>query len=458
VGRWLELSSCQTTGAANRATCAPEKTDKMNFQDWLTTPLFSIFGKVFNFFQLLGGAIGLTIIVLIYRRVLKKWLPRIAQKVGIADHEKRGLTNDLLIAFGLLAPAILIKTLAIPDDFRLSNLASIGVSEILFLIGFVQIARFFDHLIAAILPTFFIDNPQLTVGQGQFAEKTRRVRYLAWTIGGLWFVHRTERDWTIFSVGNYAFKLSNILAALLVVFSAQLVLFLLKRFTLSKLFQREKLDAGTQFSINCLFSYIVYILASILIFQSLGIEMTVVWGSMAAVLVGAGLGLREAVNDFISGVILLFEKTIRVGDFIEVQGQTGVVKRIGFRTSLVETRDSTTVVVPNSKLFSDKVINFQGENAEARFRLPVRVGFEVSLDLVEKLMLESVNNRAGILEKPAPKVRTFGFFEHGVELELLFFVQNFDLVDDLKSEIRTDILKKFQENKIRLGYEGGILG
>jgi small-conductance mechanosensitive channel len=423
----------------------------MNFQDWLTTPLFSFFGKDFNLVQLLAGGFGLISVVVIYRRILKKWLPRIVQKVGISELEKKGLSNDLLIAFCLLAPAILIKTLDIPDDFRLSDVASIGVSEILFLVGFIQVARFFDHLMEAILPTFFIDNQQLT-------EKTRRVRYLAWTVGGLWFVHRAGHDWTIFSVGNYSFKLSNILAALLVIFSAQLVLFLLKRFTLSRLFQRENLDAGAQFSINRLFSYLVYIFAAVLIFQSLGIEMTVVWGSMAAILVGAGLGLREAVNDFISGVILLFEKTIRVGDFIEVQGQTGVVRRIGFRTSLVETRDSTTIVVPNSKLFSDKVINFQGENAEARFRLPVRVSFEADLDFVEKLMLDSVKNRSGILKSPAPKVRTFGFFEHGVELELLFFVQNFDLVDDIKSEIRTDILKKFQENKIRLGYEGGILG
>ena len=364
----------------------------MNLKEWLSTPLFSLFEKDFTIAQLLGAIAGLVAAIYFYRAVLRNWLPRTSHHLGISQKEKTQLKSDLLIAFCLLLPAILIKTGNITDDIQLSDVASVGLAEILFLIGFVQIARFADHFIGAVLPTFFSH-------KADFSPKNRLVRLIAWTLGGLWLVHRTGIDQILFTIGDHGFRVSNILAALLVFFSAQLGLFLLQRFALNSLFQRENLDEGAQFSINRLFSYIIYVLAALLIFQSLGIEMTVVWGSMAAVLVGAGLGLREAVNDFISGVILLFEKTIRVGDFIEVQGQSGIVRRIGFRTSLVETRDHTTVVVPNSKLFSDKVINFRGEDAEARFHLPIRVGFDTDLEKVRGILLSSVADYAEIAKQ-----------------------------------------------------------
>lgn len=420
----------------------------MNPKEWLSAPLFSIFENDFTFAQLIGIVVGLAVAVYFYRAVLRDWLPVATQRLNISQKELSELKRDLLIAFCLLLPAILIKTGNIPDEIKLSDVASVGLAEILFLVGFVQVARFADHFIGAVLPTFFVQNVE-------FSQRTRLVRYMAWTIGGLYFVHRSGRDQVLFTIGGKGFQISNILAALLVFFSAQLALFLLRRFALNHLFQRENLDQGTQFSINRLFNYVVYVLAALLIFQSLGIEMTVVWGSMAAVLVGAGLGLREAVNDFISGVILLFEKTIRVGDFIEVQGQSGIVRRIGFRTSLVETRDHTTVVVPNSKLFSDKVINFQGENAEARFHLAIRVSFDTNIDTVRNLMLSVAREQSGVLQEPAPTIRLTGFFDHGMEVELLFFVRDFDAVDDVKSDLRERILGKMRELDIRVGYEGG---
>lgn len=420
----------------------------MNPSEWLSAPLFSLFDKNFTLAQLLGTVAGLAVAVYFYRAVLKNWLPRATVRLGISPTERSQLKGDLLIAFCLLLPAILIKTGNIPDEIRLSDVASVGLSEILFLLGFVQVARFADHFISAVLPGFFVQNTEIF-------QKTRLVRFIAWTIGGLWLVQRTGRDQVLFTLGDRGFRVSNIFAALLVFFSAQLALFLLRRFALSRIFHRENLDQGTQFSINRLFSFIVYVLAALLIFQSLGIEMTVVWGSMAAVLVGAGLGLRETVNDFISGVILLFEKTVRVGDFIEVQGQSGLVKRIGFRTSLVETRDHTTVVVPNSKLFSDKVINFRGEDAIARFHVSLRVGFDTDLETVRKLMLAAAREQDGINQEPPPKMRVTGFFDHGIEVELLFFVRDFESVDDLKSALRENILAKMRELDVRVGYDGG---
>ncbi len=419
----------------------------MNLLDWLRWPLFSVFQKEFTLGQLLGAVAGMAAASFFYRSVLKNWLPRAAHRLGVSEKEKSQLRGDLFVAFCLLLPAILIKTGNIDDDIQLSDVASVGLAEVLFLLGFVQLARFADHFIGAVLPTFFHQNRE-------FSQKTRLVRFIAWTLGGLWLVHRAGRDQVLFTVGEKPFKLSNVLAAVLVVFAAQLALFLLRRFALNRVFQKEKLDEGAQFSINRLFSYVVYVLAALLIFQSLGIEMTVVWGSMAAVLVGAGLGLREAVNDFISGVILLFEKTIRVGDFIEVQGQAGVVRRIGFRTSIVETRDSTTIVVPNSRLFSDKVLNFRGEDAEARFHLPIRVGFDSDIETVRRLLLDAAAEQPGIDRQPAPAVRTTGFYDFGIELEVLFFTHDFDGVEDVKGRLRERILEKLRGADIRLGFEG----
>ena len=222
---------------------------------------------------------------------------------------------------------------------------------------------------------------------------------------------------------------------------------------MARLFRQNQFDRGAQFSINRLFSYVVYVLAAILIFQSLGIEKTVIWGSVAALLVGAGLGLREAVNDFISGVILLFEKTVKVGDQIEVQGQTGIVRRIGFRTSLVETNDHTTVIVPNSRLFSDKVINFHGEDEVARFRVAVRVSYETNLEAARLIFLEAASRQPKIEKEPPPKTRISGFFDFGVEIELLFFTSDFQGVDDVRAQLRAEIFEALQKAGLQLGYE-----
>lgn len=418
----------------------------MNPSDWLTAPIFTLFQKEITLAQLLAAAFALAAAVFFYRRARLRWLPIYAERLGISAAERATLKSDLLLAFCLLAPAILVKTLGLPDEIRFSELASVGLSELLFLLGFIQVARFFDHFLGAVLPTFLPDNQSL-------ASKTQAARFVAYTLGGLWLVSRTGHDFPLFSVGNYQFRVSNILAALLVLFTSQLVLFLLKRFALARLFRQNQFDAGAQFSINRLFSYVVYVLAAVLIFQSLGIEMTVVWGSCAALLVGAGLGLREAVNDFISGVILLFEKTVKVGDHIEVAGQTGVVRRIGFRTSLVETNDHTTVIVPNSRLFSDKVINFHGEDEVARFRVAVRVDFETDLEMVKILFFEAAMRQPQIEKEPLPKTRISGFFDHGIELELLFFTHDFQGVDDVRAQLRLEILEALRAANIQFGYE-----
>jgi len=169
-------------------------------------------------------------------------------------------------------------------------------------------------------------------------------------------------------------------------------------------------------------------------------------------LVGIGLGLQETFNNFISGVILLFEGSVKVGDILEIDGEVVRMQRIGLRTSSAKNRDDIIIILPNSLITTNKVINWSHQSAKTRFRIKVGVAYGSDVDLVMKILKESALEHPEISDKSAIITRFIDFGNSSLDFELLFFSSNIFRIENVKSEIRRVINRKFAENKITIPF------
>lgn len=249
-----------------------------------------------------------------------------------------------------------------------------------------------------------------------------------------------------------SFKISNILISILIFLFAQLVVWLFIQIILYSVYKRRKVDHGAQYAINQLFRYIVFVIAFILILDNLGLDITILLGGAAALLVGIGLGLQQTFNDFISGLVLLFERTVAVGDVLEVGTVVGIVKKIGLRASTIETRGNITMLVPNSKLVNESVVNWTHFDDKVRFNVSVGVAYGSDTKLVKEILLEVAKSNPYVINYPAPFVRFNEFSDSALSFTVFFFSRNFIVIEDIKSDMRFEIDKQFREHKISIPF------
>jgi small-conductance mechanosensitive channel len=217
-------------------------------------------------------------------------------------------------------------------------------------------------------------------------------------------------------------------------------------------YRNNSIDIGTQYAVNQLVTYVIFVLAFFFSIESLGMNFTVLWGSAAALLVGVGLGLQQTFNDLTSGIILLFDRSIEVGNVVDLKGTVGIVRKIGLRTSQVETRDNIIIIVPNSKLIVDEVVNWSHFDDKARFKVTVGVAYGSDTELVKELMLSVARDNVFVLEHPSPSVFFAGFGDSSLDFELYFWSRNFMFIERVKSDIRFEIDRKFRENNVTIPF------
>ena len=169
---------------------------------------------------------------------------------------------------------------------------------------------------------------------------------------------RWDAELMTFQNGKVGLNISDLLFAILIFVFARLSAWVLTRVIMMPYYRNNSIDVGTQYAVNQLVTYVIFVLAFFFSIESLGMNFTVLWGSAAALLVGVGLGLQQTFNDLTSGIILLFDRSIEVGNVVDLKGTVGIVRKIGLRTSQVETRDNIIIIVPNSKLIVDEVVNW----------------------------------------------------------------------------------------------------
>jgi len=168
--------------------------------------------------------------------------------------------------------------------------------------------------------------------------------------------------------------------------------------------------------------------------------------------VGIGFGLQDIINNFISGLILLFERPIHIGDNISVGELEGVVKHIGIRSSIIQSYDRSEVVVPNGKLISNELINWTLSNEVRRLEIEVGVAYGSDPEKVMKILKDCALSHKEVMKEPPPYVWFDEFGESSVDFRLLFFYPRFSGGMTVRSEIAVSIVKAFQENDITIPF------
>ena len=259
-------------------------------------------------------------------------------------------------------------------------------------------------------------------------------------------------EYDFLNIGNFHLNLGQVGAAVLVLLGVQVVLWLSNRFLRRFFFRHERVDVGRQYAVRQFVKYFVYFLAAFLVLEMIGVKMSVVWAGAAALLVGAGLGLQQAVSDLFSGIVLLSEGTVEVGDVVVVDGFVGRVVRIGLRTSKVATRDHVVIIIPNSKLVMENVTNWTHSATPARFEIKVGVAYTSDVLLVERLLLQAAQEHEKVLKKPEPGVQFIDFGDSSLDFRLLFYSEELMGIEFVKSDLRFAITRLFREHGVQIPF------
>jgi len=256
-------------------------------------------------------------------------------------------------------------------------------------------------------------------------------------------------SFNLLSFGDYNLRVYSVITVIFVIIATKFFLLIVRK-ALTKNSKLNKLDRGSAFALFQVIRYFVWIFSIIFILDSLGVKVTVLLTSSTALFVGIGLGLQATFIDFISGLVLLIEGKTKVGDILEINGEVLKLINIGIRTSEAINRDNIVYFVPNSKLTNEKVINWNHQSDKVRFRIKVGVAYGSNVELVLKLLKESALEHAEVVDKVNARFIDFG--DSSLNIELLFYSKNIFRIENVKSDIRIIINRKFIENGITIPF------
>jgi small-conductance mechanosensitive channel len=240
-----------------------------------------------------------------------------------------------------------------------------------------------------------------------------------------------------------------------------IIIILLMTFIISRVLKRvfrireekKQFDRGRSHAILQIIKYILWVSAIIISFNTIDIKLTLLLAGSAALLVGLGLGLQQIFQDFMSGVTILFEGTLKVGDIVEIRDEVvGKVKEVGLRTTKIETRDNIIMIIPNSKFVTDIVINWSHMEKRTRFHVDVGVAYGSDVKKVTTILLQCAENQNHISNTPKPFVRFKNFGESSLEFQLFFWTTDTFTVENIKSEIRYRIDDAFREQGVQIPF------
>lgn len=258
-------------------------------------------------------------------------------------------------------------------------------------------------------------------------------------------------NFEIFHVGDYVIKVHSVITAIVIFFITKFIIWLIKK----AMFGKKRFDLFDEKNILGLFQilkYIIWVISISLIFNAFKIDVTVLLAGSAALLVGVGLGLQETFNDFVSGIILLIEGSTKVGDVLEIDGEVIKLEEIGLRTSKGLSRNDIVMIIPNHLITTNKVINWSHQIKKTRFNVKVGVAYGSDIDLVIKILKESVFAHKDVIDKKLIDPRFIDFGDSSLDFEVLFFSKNIFTIEKTKSDIRKMIYKNFMKNNIAIPF------
>lgn len=258
-------------------------------------------------------------------------------------------------------------------------------------------------------------------------------------------------EFEIISLGKYSLKVSTLVTILIILVVVKIVLWLIK-IAIFRKHKLRKIDTGTVYALYQIIKYFIWVIAIGVMLEAVGVKLTLLLTGSAALLVGVGLGLQQTFNDIISGVILLSERSIKIDDVLEIDGDVVKIQTIGLRTSKALNRDDISIIIPNSLITTSKVINWSHQTDKTRFRIEVGVAYGSDVDLVIKILEESAFEHPEVTQRDLVEARLMNFGNSSLDFHLLFFSKNIFRIGKAKSDIRRIINRKFAENNITIPF------
>jgi len=259
------------------------------------------------------------------------------------------------------------------------------------------------------------------------------------------------------SILDYTFTFSEEIsisfkALLLVVIALIITAFVLK---LVRRFVTRKMPKNDKVKFVSVFSYIrwlVFLVIFLIALDASGVNVTAVFAASAVLLIGVGLALQTLFQDIISGVFILVDQSVHVGDIIELEGKVGRVLDIRLRTTRAVTIDNKVLIIPNHLYLTNILFNWTENGTQTRESVAVGVSYGSDVALVKQLLLEAAKNHKTVLQTPAPKVLFTDFADSSLNFKLIFTLNDSFETRFVQSDLRFEIDKKFRENNITIPF------
>ena len=252
---------------------------------------------------------------------------------------------------------------------------------------------------------------------------------------------------------NIKVSISRVILAVVVLIVTIAMSRYLSSFIDGRLQKRSHIDPGLRYTICRLIRYCVITIGVLIALkQGFSVDLTSIAVIFTALSVGIGFGLQYLAADIASGFILLFERPIRVGDRITIGEDEGDVESINLRTTIVSTNDRIAIIIPNSKLVSQRVINWSYADPRARISIPIGVADDSDVDSVTKTLIEAAQDVEYVLPDPPPRVQFLKFGDYSLDFRLLVWTNQPRRHVQIRSDINYRIARLFREREIKIPY------
>lgn len=253
-------------------------------------------------------------------------------------------------------------------------------------------------------------------------------------------------------VEGFSIHVDKVIFATLIIAGTWVIIKLLRRVITRPNFMADKINMKRQTTIFLVTKYFIWFFSIILALSALGINITTLLLGSTALLVGLGLGLQHIFTDLVSGLFLLFEGSLKIGDVIELDGVIGKVKEINLRSCELKTRDDVIIIIPNSKFLAEKVVNWSHASEQVRFTVEVNVAYGSDVDKVYECLEAAMEAHHQISETPKPFVRFVDFGESSLQFHMLFWSKNTFRIENVKSDLRRDVYARLAEHDLHIPF------
>jgi len=263
---------------------------------------------------------------------------------------------------------------------------------------------------------------------------------------------RTIFESRLFNIGKTEINLLIILEVIILIIAFYFLSRILRGILRKRVLTHFKITDSAKFVFLRLTHYIVMFIGIIIAFNTVGIQLTSLVVGLSVLGVGIAFGLQNITSNFISGIILLFERNVNVGDFISVGNVMGQVKSIRIRSTTIVTLDNIMLIVPNSKFIEDTVTNWSVEDPKIRVSVPIGVAYGSDTELVTRLLLRAAEEHEEVLSDPAPRVQFTGFGNSSLDFILLLWICNAIDRQRIVSDLNYVIEKLFRKNGVTIPF------